>query len=150
MKKILLLALLLPMFATAQYKFKVKDHIGTVIPLFISGVAEGLMDYLDFHYSKPNYYLNPDYSYLNKYKNHDPVQGERFWGSTTVFVSTTDAWHGLKLVRNTGNMTALVLKGLGSLGRQKQRWYVYILEGVGYYLVNRAGFTLGYKMFKTN
>lgn len=32
-------------------------------------------------------------SWRNKYKNGDPKQGERFWGSTTVFVMFTDAWH---------------------------------------------------------
>lgn len=150
MKKLLFLAILLPMFVSAQYKFKFKEHVGVVVPVFISGVAEGFMDYLDFHYSKPNYYLNPNYSYLNKYKNHDPAQGERFIGSTTVFVSLTDAWHGLKLVRNTANITAITLKGIGQFKRQRQKWYVYILEGAGYYIVNRVGFTLGYKLFKSN
>lgn len=32
-------------------------------------------------------------SWTNKYKNHDAAQGPAFWGSTTIFVGLTDAWH---------------------------------------------------------
>jgi hypothetical protein len=36
---------------------------------------------------------NPVVSWRNKWKNGDPRQGERFLGSSTVFVFLTDAWH---------------------------------------------------------
>jgi hypothetical protein len=43
-----------------------------------------------------NYFVDPSISWLNKYKNHDPAQGEAFWGSTTIFVMFTDLWHAMK------------------------------------------------------
>ena len=36
---------------------------------------------------------NKDESWRNKWKNGDPLQGERFLGSSTVFVWATDGWH---------------------------------------------------------
>jgi len=42
--------------------------------------------------------LNPFYwrksiSSNNKYKDHNPNLGSKHWGSTTIFVIFTDAWH---------------------------------------------------------
>ena len=37
---------------------------------------------------------------MNKWKNGDPKQGERFLGSSTIFVGLTDAWHLSKLFHN--------------------------------------------------
>ena len=36
-------------------------------------------------------------SWQNKWKNGDYLQGEKFWGSSTIFVWTTDLWHFAKL-----------------------------------------------------
>lgn len=36
---------------------------------------------------------NPYFSWRNKYKNGRPVNGPRFFGSTTFLVWITDAWH---------------------------------------------------------
>jgi hypothetical protein len=43
---------------------------------------------------------NPTISWREKYKDGDPEKGELFPGSTTVFVGTTDLWHGFQTVRD--------------------------------------------------
>lgn len=35
-------------------------------------------------------------AWTNKWRNGDPVQGERFWGSSHVFVFLMDGWHVVK------------------------------------------------------
>ena len=38
-------------------------------------------------------FINPQQSWMNKWKNKDYKQGEKFIGSSTVFVMFTDLWH---------------------------------------------------------
>jgi hypothetical protein len=33
-------------------------------------------------------------------------------------------------------------------GYEKRKWWVYLLEATGYWLINRAGFCLTYNQFK--
>ena len=78
------------------------------ILLFISAVAKAIMDKLSFHYSssvfpkltKAENFWNPQFSWRNKYKNGDSKQGEKFLGSSTIFVGLTDAWHLFGLIRD--------------------------------------------------
>lgn len=42
---------------------------------------------------KKQNWWNPNISWKNKYKNNDPTQGPKFFGSTTFLVWLTDAWH---------------------------------------------------------
>ena len=58
------------------------------------------MDKLQFHYDKSIFknFKNQQFwdgriSWKNKWKNGDKEQGEKFPGSSTFFVFTTDAWH---------------------------------------------------------
>jgi len=76
--------------------------------LFISAVAKSIMDKISFHYStsifpkltKAENFWNPQFSWRNKYKNGDPKQGEKFLGSSTIFVSLLDGWHLFGLIRD--------------------------------------------------
>jgi hypothetical protein len=91
----------------------IKNHgfcYKNVAPLsfaFLSGAADGFGDVLQFHYRDfkqvfPNandQFWNPELSWQNKYLNGVPAQGPKFWGSTNVFVGTTDAWHATKTFR---------------------------------------------------
>ncbi|MCC7514524.1 MAG: hypothetical protein IT212_07510 [Bacteroidia bacterium] len=67
--------------------------------VFIAGACKAVMDTLQFHYDdsifeSPNdRYWDASLSWRNKYKNKDVEQGEKFWGSTTIFVALTDGWH---------------------------------------------------------
>lgn len=72
----------------------------TIIFLIISTISKSIMDILLFHYHnsifskvKNDKWWNPEISWKNKWKNGDPEQGERFFGSSTFLVSITDAWH---------------------------------------------------------
>lgn len=126
-----------------SYKFKLKEHIAPALCLFISGAGDGLMDYLQFHYDGPNDWLNPDLSWRRKWKNGDKAQGERFPGSSTVFVGFTDAWHGLKMVRNTSFILGLTLK----IGEKKKFKY-YLYDFLIYYAVHKSGFAATYYTLK--
>jgi hypothetical protein len=78
-----------------------------LICVAISGAAEALMDTLQFHYDRSFFtklknqnFWRPDLSWKNKWKGEDPQLGERFLGSSTLFVGLTDGWHLFKLVHN--------------------------------------------------
>lgn len=84
--------------------------------IFISGVAKACMDTLQFHYynskfdnGKLNEFLNPQFSWKNKYKNGDKEQGERFFGSTTIFSFLTDGWHLFQSIFLTTLFASIVL-----------------------------------------
>ena len=44
-------------------------------------------------YPKLKQWSDPQLSWRNKWKNGDPSQGEKFLGSSTIFVLTTDLFH---------------------------------------------------------
>ena len=86
--------------------------------IWFGGICEGIMDKIQFHYStsifstfKNTTYWNPEESWKNKYKNGNPLEGEKFFLSTTFFVSLTDAWHFFKLLRNAFVFASLVFIG---------------------------------------
>ena len=37
-------------------------------------------------------------SWVNKWKNGDKAQGEKYFGSSTIFVHFTDGWHLFKSI----------------------------------------------------
>lgn len=69
---------------------------------FIASIVNGAMDMNFNMYDRSVFsklkgtFWNPSESWKNKWKNGDRSQGERFWGSSTVFVSLTDSWHLFK------------------------------------------------------
>lgn len=71
-----------------------------LILVIIAGLAEGIMDYIWFHYKGDNSFLNPDLSWRNKWKHGNPKYGERFFLSSTILVFLTDGWHLMKWTRN--------------------------------------------------
>lgn len=42
--------------------------------------------------------LNKENTWRNKWKNGDPAQGEKFFGSSTIFVALSDFWHGAQFL----------------------------------------------------
>lgn len=80
--------------------------IGLIL-IAISAIAEAIMDTLQFHYDnsifkrfKNQRFWYPGFSWMNKWKEGDPNKGERFLGSSTIFVAFTDAWHLFKFIHN--------------------------------------------------
>lgn len=121
-------------------QFKLKEHIAPAILVFVAGTAEGVMDGLQFHYDGNHPFWQPDISWRNKYKGGDPANGKTFAGK--YFVAATDGWHLMKLTRNAALFTAFTLK----IG-EKKKWWVYVAEGACYWVVNRIGFNISYKLF---
>lgn len=112
-------------------------------------MADGLNQTISFHYStfkhvfpKANdQYWNPQISWTNKYKNNNPADGPKYFGSTTFLVYTTDGYHMTRFVENVAIGSAIVLR---INVYEKRKWWYYVIEGAGYWLVNRAGFVLVY------
>lgn len=84
--------------------------------IIFSGISESIMDKLNFHFEKSIFsnkdkykqiFWNPIESWKNKWK--DDLKTERFIGSSTLFVFTTDAWHLFKFFRNTSLFIGLGL-----------------------------------------
>lgn len=131
-------------FMRSHAQFKAKEHIAPAALVFVSGAFEGVMDHLDFHLSNGNQFWDPAVSWTNKYKNHDPANGKTFAGKYMVW--TTDGWHMMKFGRNLSMFAGFAIH-INQTGIKK-RWYIYILEGVGYWAINRAGFNLTYHLLK--
>lgn len=133
----------------AQYDWK--KQIAPASLVFAAGAFDGLNQALQFRYSgfkkafpKANdQWYDPSKSWRNKYKNGDPEQGRKFFGSTSFFVGVTDAYHATRTLSNGLNATAIVVK----INDGKKKWWVYVSEVIGLWLVNRVGFSLVYNAF---
>jgi len=76
-------------------------YVIIVILVLMAATCNAVMDVLQFRYSRSLFarecfsqsFWNPDLSWRNKWKNGNHEEGERFLGSSTVFVLFTDAWH---------------------------------------------------------
>lgn len=78
----------------------------SILFFIIAGILNAIMDTTRFCWNSSifnkikNYKLfkfcNPQASQGNKWKNSDPKQGEKFFGSSTFLVWTTDLWHACK------------------------------------------------------
>lgn len=93
--------------------------ISSIILIIVAGFAEAVMDKLQFHYDKSIFlrfanqrFWNPEISWVNKWKNGDPIYGEKFIGSSTIFVGVTDAWHLFKSIRTLSLFTSLLFVSL--------------------------------------
>ena len=73
----------------------------SLILITIAGILNAIMDVLAVRYDVSVFskltqfklFLDPRISWANKYKNGSVFSGPKFFGSTTFFVSFTDAWH---------------------------------------------------------
>jgi len=73
----------------------------SILFLSLAGICNAIMDTILFHWdksifkgSKLEWWANPEVSYKNKWKNHSNSEdGEKFPGSSTIFVFITDLWH---------------------------------------------------------
>jgi len=133
------------------YKFRLREHFAPAVLMFMAGAADGLNQVVSWKYHAfkkvfpgvNNIFWSPQLSYKNKYKNHDPAQGEKFFGSTTFLVWTTDAYHSTRFAEHLFMVGTVAVK----LTQQKRKWYYYLAEAAGYWIVNRAGFTAVYNSF---
>lgn len=116
----------------------------------IAGAANGIMDTLQFHYTKSRYAkLNPDFwnpaiSWKRKYKRNkdgsliQPLV-PAYIGSTTWLVWTTDAWHLFKWIYQSTLRLAVIVALF-----PVYKWWC-ILGYVGLFLIQSSSFHLTYK-----
>lgn len=148
---ILLCAPLSSFCQDAKYQFKLKEHIVPAAFVLVAGAADGINQALQFRYDgfkrafpgANDQFYNPAISWTNKYKDHDPAKGEAFLGSKTVFVFTTDAYHLSRFVNHLFSSGAIAVK----IGQKREKWFVYVLQGLSYWVLHRLSFTLVYSRF---
>jgi hypothetical protein len=101
-------------------ELKIALAITSYFLIVAAAACEAVMDKLQFHYDKSIFsdskykqtFWNPNLSWVNKWKDSS-AREERFLGSSTIFVFTTDAWHLFKFFRNTALFIALPLLCFG-------------------------------------
>ena len=126
----------------------------SIISFALAGIANGVMDTLQFHYSSSIFppkslFWNPAISWRNKYKNGDPKEGPRFPGSTTIFVALTDGWHLMKALNLAFYRLAIVLAAAAFWQFSPGRWVniaAWAAVWMGLILVHSAGFHLTYSV----
>jgi len=84
------------------------------IMLTVAAIAKAIQDKISFHHHKSVFkdasiFWNPLESWKLKYKDNDFEKGEKFPGSSTVFVSLTDAWHLFGMIRNFTLVSAIAV-----------------------------------------
>jgi hypothetical protein len=133
-------------------KKRTTNYVLTGTLVFLAGGADGVNQALQFRYNGfkkvfPNandQFWKPALSCDNKYKNGDAKQGRRFPGSRTWLVFTTDGYHLTRFVDHFF-MTGAI--GLKMARYEKKKWYKYVIEAAGYWVINRAGFCMVYNRF---
>jgi hypothetical protein len=92
----------------------------SLILVILSAIADAIGDVIQFHWQPSIFsergwdaWANPKLSWRRKWKwkndKLDEIVGERFLGSSTIFVSITDLWHAAKSFQLLTIMLAVVL-----------------------------------------
>ncbi len=137
MKTYLLLLILITSY-TAKCQ-KEDDRIISGVCSIMQGLCEGIKDASLYHIRGSNQWWNGKNSWTNKYKNHDPNQGAAFFGSTTVFVSVTDAPHFFNMVSHQFNSFAIAF----APGRVKGEKFIKTAwRAIKANMVRQAGYSL--------
>lgn len=91
-------------------------YLYTILLVLFYYVMKAIMDKITHHWStsifsnlpeKFHQFCNPSHSWRNKWKNGEKSDGERFLGSSTVFVMFTDLWHLLGFIRH--NIVVIII-----------------------------------------
>lgn len=129
-----------------------KNRILTGGLMFLAGAAKGFNETLQFNYRgfsnvfpKANkFWFDPQFSFKNKYKDHDPTKGAAFPLSTSVLVMFTDQYHLNNFIHRASLTAALVIK----IGEGKKPFKHYVYDILYYTATYQAGFGSIYYPFK--
>lgn len=117
---------------------------------FTAGALDGFSEVLLHRYNRferrhphanPRYW-RPSESWVNKWRNGDPAQGERFPGSSTVFVWTTDAYHLARTGRNLTMRAGLVYAAVAARDQRLKPWQTFAIR----FVVSSAAFSAGFHL----
>lgn len=118
----------------------------SVLCAVLSGVARGVSNVISFHYEisifNKHPEFNPKISWMNKWKNGDPKQGEKFWGSSRWFVMFTDKWHLYEFLHRLFFIGAFVPCGVLIA---KSAWFAFGILVL--YIIFATAFHLSYELF---
>lgn len=110
-----------------------------IILIVIAGVANGMMDMLQFKYHRlPDFikknhdFWNPEYSWMNKYKSWPSDKRSKFPLSKTTLVCFTDGWHLMKEIKLSALALMISVPAPG------------FLYGLASYILFRLAFSLGF------
>jgi hypothetical protein len=115
----------------------------------LAGICEAVMDKLQFHYDitifkkfKNQLFWDPKISWRNKYKNGQPLDGEKFFLSKTLLVGFTDAWHLFKLLRTLTIFAGIYFLFIPCITKYQCLMFVIIAR-----ILFGLSFTLFFKLF---
>lgn len=137
----------------AKVGYKWKKQIAPVTLMFLAGIADAFTETISHNYKgfkkvfpgANDQIFDPGLSFRRKYQNNDPAQGEKFFGSKSFLVWTTDAYHAGRFAQHLFMAGAVTLKITG----RRQKWWVYGSEILGYWIVNRIAFTAVFGYFQS-
>lgn len=154
-----LIVLVLSLFVQpAQSQIKLKQYILPGTTMFLSGMLDGTVESINYHYENgfkreikdaDDQFWNPELSWKNKYKNGDPAQGPRFYGSTSALVFTTDAYHALRTSKNVLNTFTIIYYINATCTEKKsfkKKWKKIAMDAVVLTAMRTIGFYTTYNI----
>ena len=83
---------------------------------FTAGSLDGSIEALSHHYEafertfhiKNDQFWNSAVSWKNKYQEGNPLKGEKFLGSTGIFVAATDGYHLLRCLHKATSLSMIL------------------------------------------
>jgi hypothetical protein len=147
--KLLSLLLLISLSAPAQKKWMriTRNEIFVYSCMTLSGAADGVNQAIIHHeLGRGNQFWDYARSWKNKYRDIDAGDDRAaFFGSKSIFVGFTDAFHLTRMVDHGCTLTAICISG-GELKqyRKKDRWKVIAKKMVISTFLNRLAFGLTY------
>lgn len=127
----------------------------SILLIFVAGASEAVMDKVQFHYKRSIFwnedkykqlFWDPEISWKNKYKAGSTSE-PKFWGSTTYFVFTTDAWHLFKFFKNTSTFMAMGIAMYASTFIAQEFDLSNILFILLFVCIGRAFYGLSFTLF---
>ena len=123
----------------------------SVLFLVLAGMCNAVMDKIVFHWddsvfkgSKLDWWANPEVSYRNKWKNNSNSSGgEKFPGSSTVFVWVTDLWHFAQSFMISFFVLAALFYGDGIINYFDNNWFNIFID----FIILKSAFSLTFELF---
>ena len=123
----------------------------SVLFLVLAGMCNAVMDKIVFHWddsvfkgSKLDWWANPEVSYKNKWKNNSNSSGgEKFPGSSTVFVWVTDLWHFSQSFMISFFVLAALFYADGIINYFDNNWFNIFID----FIILKSAFSLTFELF---
>lgn len=123
----------------------------SILFFILAGICNAIMDKINFHWdesifkdSRFEQWSNPLYSYKNKWKNKsNSLDGERFPGSSTIFVWTTDLWHLAQSLMISFFILGGIFYADGLIDVYETQWINTVID----FIIFKIVFSLTFELF---